>query len=324
MSLLADALQPHVARGLFSIRGAIDATLDELMARQGCYPSFDTAAGHWEFDFRAPESVSPFLAYECARFACASFQSYADVKSSLVDANRLPWALVKAYYAAFYAGHSILRALGITCTYVDGPRVTLLRRLLQAYGIQLVFSSGLYHTRTTATASSIRFESLGQGHGGTHEAFWKIFALRIQSLEVEVLAGSLPRIDAQSVNLALGKVRAVITRNSSDLAWLSTVRNAVQYRQGHQVWYPTCGLSAAERSRLSQIADSWLLDPMAIDVPARRAGVLGDFLSACTFLVASCRVLMIRIGQRGNLGQRKSFAYHGPLRYLLTHKLWKE
>jgi hypothetical protein len=315
MSILADALQPDVTHGFFNVRGESSTTFDDLIAKSGAYPSYDPIKAQWELDFRTPDSVTPFLAYECARFACASFQSYHDVRGGLASANLLPWALVKAYYSAFYAGHSILRALGISCTYVDGPRVSLLRGVLSAYGVQTM-SSGLYRAETTATASSLKFDYLSQGQGGTHESFWKILVARIQQLEKDVLNGRLGPRDAQNVNVILGRVRGVLTQNASQIAWLSNVRNAVQYRQEHGVWFPKCGVNARDRATLGRIAASWDRDPLTIDVSVKSAGVLGPFLSACAFLVASCRVLVLRIGQ---LGTKRSFTYYGPLRYLDTY-----
>jgi hypothetical protein len=317
MSLLADALQPDVTHGFFNLRGESTTTFDDLVGKGAAYASYDPATSQWELDFRAPDSVTPFLAYECARFACASFQSYHDVQDALASANLLPWALVKAYYSAFYAGHSILRALGASCTYVDGPRVALLRGVLSAYGVQTM-NSGLYRAETTATASSLKFEYLSQGQGGTHETFWKIFVARIQQLERDVLNGRLAPRDAQNVNVVLGRVRGVLTQNASQVAWLTHVRNAVQYRQEHSVWFPNCGVSARDRATLGRIAASWDRDPLTIEVPAKSAGILGPFLSACAFLVASCRTLVLRIGQLGN---RRSFTHYGPLRYLATYGL---
>ena len=317
MSLLADAMQPDVAHGLFSQRGESSTSFDDLLRGGAAYPSYDIATGHWDFDFRVPNSITPFLAYECARFASASFQSYYDVEGALRDANRLPWALVKAYYSAFYAGHSVLRALGSSCTYIDGPRGSLLRGVLSAYGIQPM-NGGLYRTETSSTAAIIKFEYLSQGQGGTHESFWKVFVARLQKLEQDVLNGRLASRDAQAVNLTLGRVRAVLTRNASDSAWLSSVRNAVQYRHEHAVWFPRCAINARDRSTLSRIAASWARDPLAIDVQAKSVGMLGPFLSACAFIVATCRTLVMRIGQ---LGTQRSFAHYGPLRYLVTNRL---
>lgn len=320
MSLLIDALQPDVTHGFFTLQGESATTFDDLVRGAGAYPSYDAATTRWEFDFRIPDSATPFLAYECARFACAAFQSYHDIQYALADANLLPWALVKAYYSAFYAGHSILRALGVSCTYVDGPRISLLRNVLNAYGVQPM-NGGLYRTETTPNASSLKFEYLSQGQGGTHESFWKVFVARIQQLEQDVLNGRLPTRDAQTVNLALGRVRGVLTRNASDFAWLSSVRNAVQYRQEHAVWFPKCGVSARDRASLSRIAAGWDRDPLMIYVPTNSAGILGPFLSACAFLVASCRTLVLRIAQ---LGARRSFARYGPVRYLVTRGLIDE
>jgi hypothetical protein len=320
MSILVDALQPHIARGFFELRGAATTTLDVLIGT-GFYPSFDSNRDIWELDFRSPESAPQFLAHECARFACASFQTYYDVDDALQEANRLPWALVKAYYAAFYAGHSILRALGLSCTYIDGGRAAKLREVVQSYGIAIPFVGGLYSTSITESGTAIRFENIGQGHGGTHEAFWRMFHRRLHRVEEDVLTGTLPLVDAQNVNVALGRLRAILTNRQKDGSWLSSVRNEVQYRQAMGVWYPGCRVDSRDMAVLRGIARGWLGDPLVVDLDGKRAGILSDFLGGCAFLVALCRALLDRIGERGTLGRRQSFAHFGPLRYLRTRKV---
>jgi hypothetical protein len=179
-------------------------------------------------------------------------------------------------------------------------------------------NSGLYRAETTSTAAALKFEYLSKGQGGTHESFWKVFAGRLQQLEKDVLNGRLAQRDAQIVSVVLGRVRGVLTQNASHVAWLTNVRNAVQYRQEHGVWFPNCGVSARDRATLGRIAASWKRDPLSIEVPARTVGILGPFLSACAFLVGLCRILSLRIGQ---IGTKRSFAHYGPLRYLSTYEL---
>lgn len=325
MSLVADAFQPFVKKGLLNLQGTVQQTLEDLLQRRGCYPSFDSTTNAWELDFLTPETVSPFMATECARFACASFQSFKDVKAILVVEEYVPWALVRAYYSAFYAGHALMRALGQCCTYVDGPRAAILRGIVATYGLSQPLPSGQYVAEATGAESGLRLVQLGSSYGGTHEAFWKVFVARLARLEADVLRGSMTAELAQSVNLLLGRVREVITRKASDVAWLSTIRNAIQYRQALDVWYPTCRLGERDKALLARLARGWESDPMGVEIPVRgsgRAGSLADFVAACSFLVGCCRELFLRIDRIGRAGQKRSFAYHGPIRYLLMHKLW--
>jgi hypothetical protein len=321
-SLLVDALQPHVARGLALLRGESHLTLDDLLGRTGAYyPSFDTSMGLWEFEFHVEGKVASFLAHECSRLGTASFQSYSAVHADLREPDLIPWALVRAYYSAFYAGHAILRLLGCSCNYIDGPRVAVLRKVLKIYSSSQDFAGGLYSSEMTPSGTSLILKAVGSGQGGTHDAFWKLFVARLLTLESDVLAGSLPRTDAQHVYLILGRLRAVLTRERKDGGWLSALRNAVQYRQAMDVWYPGCRVAARERTSLSRIAAGWLRDPLSVELPDGAGDDLIAFVSASAFLVASCRALLVRLGELGRLGRKQSFAYYGPLRFLRTNHL---
>jgi hypothetical protein len=312
MSLLADALQPFIARGLFSVQGRAETSLDELIGRRGFYPSFDTNTGTWELDFSDAEPVTHVLASECSRLGSASFQTYLHVAESLAHLDHLPWALVKAYYAAFYAAHSILRVLGFGCTYIDGRRASTLRQIIQIYGLSWPFERGLYAASLLRSGSVMCFRSIN-ANGGTHEALWSTFNARLKDLETGILAGPLPATDAQSIFIYLTNLRQIMSNGAPGGSWLSSVRNSVQYRQEGGVWYP-CQVSRRDQTALARIAGQWLSDPLAIQLNAKACGDIGVFLAGCTFLVGFCRALLARIGERS--GRRKSFVYWGPLAYI--------
>jgi len=317
MSLLADALQPHISPGLFSVRGKVDATLDDLIGRKGgFYSSYDGATSIWTFNFVASDPVASFFANECSRFASASFQTFSSVPHDLQSPEKLPWALVQAYYAAFYAGHSILRILGSSCTYVDGTRLSLLKRVLALQQTTPAFPGGHYETTIDGNGSEVSFKLLGTNLGGTHEQFWHVFNKQISQLEQKILGGTtLPPIDAQQAWACLGQFRSVITKSTASASWLSNVRNTVQYRHSHGVWFPG-KLVRRDRLILSRIANRWLSDPLSIPLAANGCGELGPFIASCTFLVSFCRSLITRLAERGKRGHAESFVHYGPQRYL--------
>ena len=94
-------------------------------------------------------------------------------------------------------------------------------------------------------------------------------------------------------------------------SWLSVIRNDIQYRHHFGVWLP-CNVGKAERQQLSRLAYQWKRDPMDIDVGAAGVRPLGEFVSACAFIVALCRELLVRIAERSTKTSR-SFATLGPL-----------
>lgn len=318
MSVLVDALQPHIVPALFGIRGRVDQTLDDLIgSKGGFYPSHDAATATWNFNFGATDPVTLFYANECSRFASTSFQSYSAVPQDFEVAEKVPWALVRAYYAAFYGGHSILRILGSSCTYIDGSRLTILRRVLALHGLVASFPGGLYESVIDVSGAEMSFRLLNNSIGGTHEQFWFVFNKRMLQIEQQVLQGNLPQLQAQQAWDCLGKFRAVIASGASSASWLSSVRNAVQYRHTHGVWFPF-QLLKSDRRILSGLARQWDGDPLAIPLTTGSCGDLGAFVAGCTFVVAFCRSLIGLIAERGKRGRAESFVHYGPQRYLNT------
>jgi hypothetical protein len=318
MSLLTDALRPHIVPTLLGVRGNVDQTLDDLIGSKGAfYPSYDTATAAWTFNFGATDPVALFYANECSRFASASFQTYGTVSQDFEATEKVPWALVHAYYAAFYAGHSILRIFGSSCTYIDGSRLATLKQLLALYGLLASFQGGLYEATISGNGAEIRFQLLGNSLGGTHEQFWHVFNKRMVQIEEQILKGNLPQLQAQQAWDCLGKFRSVITRGTSSASWLSNVRNAVQYRHTYGVWFPF-KLLKSERLALSRLAGRWGGDPLAVPLSTNSCGDLGSFIAGCTFVVSFCRSLITLISELGKRGRAESFVHYGPQRYLNT------
>ena len=45
------------------------------------------------------------------------------------------WILIRAYYAAFFAAHSLLRMFGISCIQLDAQQITAISRVAHALGL---------------------------------------------------------------------------------------------------------------------------------------------------------------------------------------------
>jgi hypothetical protein len=328
MSLFADAFQPHIPRGLFEVRGVVESTLDDLIGKKSSfYPTYKGSPAVWDLDFHDNDLVSTFLACECGRFGSAAFQTFLELEHHVLEPDRVPWVLIQAYYAAFYAGQSILRILGTTCTYIDRNRAATLLRVLKIYEPQAQFDGGLYVTEVPYNGSSMTFQSLGTDPGGTHEKFWTVFGKRLARLGNDVLTGPMAPMDAQTISARIGELLAVLSRDGARNR-LSEARNAIQYRQSMGVWYSQYELTRNDLQVLARIACAWKDDPLSIKVESAGRGEIVPFLAACAFIVSLSLDLLRRIADRGKMGRARSFVCFGPLRFLESRqpqlaKKWK-
>ncbi len=320
MSLMSDAVQPFLVSGLISLSGRPAATsVADLIGKQGTIGfDLDINDSNQTFtaDFRTRDPIVNSIAHDSSRFAAAAFQSMILVCEDVGAKEGTAWGLIRAYYAAFYAGHSTLRLLGDSCIYLNRLHIAQITSLLQASGKIPAFRirASAYHCKNEGDAK-LTSKSLRDGGGGAHEAFWDVFGMRLRQISEGVLLGPLDQASAQSVFAKLDSLQQSLRAKGAPLhSWLSVTRNELQYRHGYGVWLPG-SLRRQDRERLSRVFGQWRRDPMDIDIGAVRDQPLDEFAVTCAFIVALCRTLLVRIGDRAEAGGR-SFAKLGPLAVL--------
>jgi hypothetical protein len=200
--LAADALQASIVRHLIAVGGRLESmTLaDVITTRKAGYDlSVLNAKKTLMLDFREPTFIVDALASDCGRFSCASFQSAACIAQEMRERDTFAWSLVKLYYAAFYAGHALIRAFGEGCSFFYKKHTDHLAKLSAAIGLVSTFGMevGLYRGMLNANATAISFLKVQGSVGGAHEAFWLVFRNGIKSVSEEILTGPLTRAGAR-------------------------------------------------------------------------------------------------------------------------------
>jgi hypothetical protein len=277
--------------------------------------TFDDTDQSVAVDFRESNVITAALAADCSRFSSASFQTVSLAATEFLQRDNSAWSLVKLYYLAFYAGHTLIRLFGEGCSYFDRPHVARLAELGDAFGLARSFrlDSGLYRCVLEQNSTVLKCTRARGTVGGAHEAFWGIFGMRLRAISEAVLRGTLAAADAQAAFAQLDTLSDIIRRRVG-FSWLSVVRNDVQYRHQFGVWFPN-QLKAGDRRVLSRLATEWQRDPMQIDLDVRRVGLLGEFVSCCIFIVALCHTMLCRIADRSSAGG-KSFVRIGPMAFI--------
>lgn len=319
MPLAADAFQPLLMGGLTALQGRPQgSSLGDLIGKQekiGFFLDFDNASQRIELDFRDADPVLGSYAFDSNRFASSAFQSIQHASEGADSTEKFAWAIIQLYYAAFYAGHSIIRLLGDSCTYFDRTQISRIVALAQAQSKVPTFkiTSTVYHCHTDLISPAlVRATSLREGVGGAHESFWHVFGQVLSRSGEHILNGPLSETEAQSVFAKVEAARQTLTgRGAPFHSWLSVIRNDVQYRHMHDVWLP-CGVRKQDRELIKRLTSQWRKDAMNVDVGVHSSKPLGLFAAACVFIVALCRELFERIAERSPLKAR-SFTQLGAL-----------
>jgi hypothetical protein len=315
MSLIVEALQPALLRGVFAAPGPFpDQSLSDVFAgsRSTYLATSDLATRSIALAFPAFTDVTHAVVTDCRRLSVSWLQSTLECWPDVDDKLSVPWSLVRLYYSAFYASHVVVRLLGRACCWLEATHLTRIDDVHRAVtGLSLPFRAdpGSYLCSVDHPGSQFILSRISASNRGAHEALWAAFEVAIRDRTPTILSGILPTRDAQLVIAKLDEFRALAELNGSN-AWLSKVRNSIQYRMEHSVWHPT-QVGVRERRELAQLAGAWQDDPMNVDLAAVRARpLLVQFTAACTFLMALCRALLSRIEQ-ASLDRQRSFVRHG-------------
>jgi hypothetical protein len=265
MSLLADALQPFVVSNLISISGRMELmTLADsvTLSVAGYSLGYDDQERSITVDFGYSDFLTLALASDCTRLSCACFQTLASLRTDITERDNVGWSLIKLYYSAFYAGHTLLRLFGNSCSFFDRTHTNRLGELGVALGLGPDFrvEPGLYECALNSAVTAMKCTRARAGSGGAHESFWEIFGNRMTILGEEVMNGPLMRSDAQAVFAQIEELRSILRRKSG-YSWLSGVRNDLQYRHQYGVWYPA-STRARERETLSSL--TWIMHYAAL------------------------------------------------------------
>jgi hypothetical protein len=317
MSVVVDALQPIIVRGLFSLRGrALVANLPDVITtvRKAGFDLDFVDSEDVRVDFRDRALVAEAIGGDASRFAVAAFVSLSCLPE-LANVNGFAWELIKLYYAAFYAGHCILRLVGQSCSNLDGTHIDRLQELAAAIDPAQPFplSRGLHHCVLHASQTGFSIKKARIPSGGDPAAFWKIFSTFLAAHDESVLHGHLAPSDARYVFLKLSALRAILSSHGSIGGnWLSRVRNDLQYRHGFNAWPPS-SMKQSKRDLFSRLAVQWKNDPMGIELDYPPGNDLGQFVSACAFLVSLCRVLWERLSSLSTQGAH--YFANRPLQY---------
>lgn len=265
----------------------------------------------------ATESLAEAMANEIARFSCATYESLLDAVPGDHSDRALGWALVRYYYATFYAAHALLRISGKSVTMISQQTATLLNSVGGQYlGVSPGVVSGLHLVEMDSTnGHRALIRKIGSNNGGSHEEMWKLFLQLLIELEDQLIltqGRSQDALDAVDILTELRK--QLCRRGKNNGAWLSSVRNELNYRQEHGVWYPykvTDKAATALFSRMQRwvpnAADGYEIGKVKDD--------LGCFVDSCNVLTRLLTAALCDLSGRA-VRARSSFVDRKPFKLL--------
>lgn len=252
--------------------------------------------------------------------ASAAFESFYTISAPANLTKSSGWGAITAYYASFFAAHSIVRIFGRTCTQLDTAHVQFISKVGSYTNPEVVnHGSGLYYGVWDEANSTLRFEkSSGGVVGGAHEVTWKLFLDTLSDLRDSLLAPQATGLlsDLQAAALDLDSIKSALCEGGfNNGSWLSSIRNRVNYRHDFDAWFPYGKPNQHYQDIWNAGIGRWLRPPLPIKKIPIRGRELERLMELSGAIVALCRCLIEHIGETSFT--RRSFVEYGP-KSLLT------
>jgi hypothetical protein len=274
---------------LFSEAGASAIDLKAWIANQNYFIDQDISSSCFSLRAADPNEVRNALANDLDRLASAAFESAAGVRAEPTLPRSLAWGSIRYYYAAFFAAHGLMRLFGTACVYLDAVHVSRILEVADNFGRSgglSVLSAGFYSARVSARFDCVSFDRIEDSHRDTWNTLLKVLD-ELSTCVPNATALASHRLEALEL---LSNLKAGLTRSGSPKGnWLSTLRNSINYRQTHGVWFPYS--RSADPAILESAARAWTTKPGTRPLAADR-GDLCEFFEQSAALVGLLRELI--------------------------------
>jgi hypothetical protein len=316
VSPLADAIRPYWLAGLNEVSGYCRKELKGWINDERFQVYVAPTETSFTLNVSDPLPLLEAYAAEINRISIASNETMASVLTTPPVKKTTAWLIIQTYYAAFFAAHSLTRLLGTNCLPLESAQLRSVTKISKLFGLDPLgpIGGGLYQITFDTAKKEVQASQLRSMKAGPHEAFWRLFCERLDGISSGILKSSA--MTAASAQSAADKLSEVLNNlrfnNSTQGAWLSSIRNRVNYDQSWATWYPYSQRHIYYDELVRHI-DDWQLDPMDIELVSHQEKDLRRFQATCNAIMALSRSTAEDMAQRCSVG--RSFHDFGSLAF---------
>lgn len=310
MSIIAEVVRAHIVSGLAGFEHIPQMTYRGWIAKKSYKLNSDLKSKEFELKVYSHEEILKPLAYDINRMAASSFESMHGILPEIGLPKSVGWLVIRSYYSAYFAMHSILRLFGISCSQFDSNESNAITDVARMYSLDNgnSVSCGYYRCYYDFQKAVLYCKQLNN----THQDVWKTFYDFIDELTTKVASSDFRKIDRDYVLQYLFKLREGLSfRNTfNNGTWLSKVRNDVNYSHSMGAWYPY-ERSSYEHEEMFRLTKLWKLPPSEKTIHdnlPRSDHLL--YVATCVSVVALCHSILKDLYQLNN----NVFLKLGPVR----------
>lgn len=260
-SAIINVLVPQSNIEIFSCTRKTAVDVKGWVANQYYLVDNDLESSHFTVRTTDTSYLQAAYANDCNRMAMATIETAAGLQADPAMGKSGAWGVIRSYYAAFFAAHSIMRMFGISCSQLEQPHTNKIYEIADLVGKTGSLNSvekGFYSIETEPNSTNIYFKKYKDPHRDT----WARFLRLLDSLSDESRnISTLSKYKIETIDI-LNHIKSGITRSRCHDKgnWLSVIRNSVNYQQSHGVWYPYES-KATSPSYLEKMSSEWIKTP---------------------------------------------------------------
>jgi hypothetical protein len=199
---------------------------------------------HADISLHAVEEFADASVHDALRLSNAAFESARAVNAHPQEPKSYAWQFIAYYYSGYFAANALMRLCGYGCTNLSALECGTINQQALLYGVGGISEStklapGVYYTCASQSGSPLWTLSAVGGKGGVHIQFWIGFVRFLKELNQFIKASALPQADRDAAVRELDELVAGLQHSGTQNgAWLSEVRNAMNYRLEYGAWFP--------------------------------------------------------------------------------------
>ncbi|WP_444934631.1 hypothetical protein [Microbulbifer sp. JTAC008] len=315
MSVISKVLVQQTRLDIFNFNRATQIDMKGWIANQNYHVDIDLTSNNYAIRAADKNYLKAALANDCNRMAAAAIESISGVKLDATLNKSGAWGVIRAYYATFFAIHSIMRMYGISCSQLDQAHVDKIFESASAVnktGDVLRLDKGFYAIKIDDNFSGVTFHKYKDSHKDT----WGEFLSLIESLiSNSANVTALGKHKVEAIDILLAVKRGITRSRCGDKGnWLSVMRNSVNYQHSHGVWFPY-GRKPAAPNYISAIAKDWINPVSSLDT-GLNGGDIKTFFDLVVLINSILRELLISCAEKVN--SKNPVFTNGSLRLLNT------
>jgi hypothetical protein len=181
-------------------------------------------------------SAETLINSEITKYSCAALETFLDIKNDSLSSKSISWALIRTYYASFYAAHACLKAVGQFVTRLENKTTDIIQKeALIYYPSSVKPYASEYHVTYDIGSKRLSFKQLDKSKGGGyHERFWYIFN---EFIDIGLESPLKSQTIYQDEILFVQSLKDNVNKNGAP-TWLSAMRNHINYHLPMDLWFP--------------------------------------------------------------------------------------